>query len=182
MTSRRTLLAAALALPALPARAEPSAELLIVGAGVAGLTAACIAAEHGMRGVVVIEKEPVVGGTSIRTNGFWTVAGTDLQKKLGIRDSDEEFFADMRRIGGYVNSEPLVRTFIRANNEQYSWFLSHGIAPHAIVAASGVRRAHVFDIVRLIEFLRSHALSLGVRILTGTRVHGYRTYHPVSLR
>ena len=171
MASRRALLAL-LALAPLPARPETGSgipELIIIGSGVAGLTAACIAAESGLKGIVVLEKEPVIGGTSIRANGFWTVAGTELQKKLGIEDSDEAFFSDMRRIGGFVNSEPLVRTFIRENNAQYAWFLKNGIAPHAIVAASGVKRAHVFDIVRMMEFLRDRALALGVDIRTGAR-------------
>ena len=42
-----------------------SVDLLIVGAGAAGLAAACRAAELGIKNVVIIEKEPLIGGSSI---------------------------------------------------------------------------------------------------------------------
>lgn len=180
MTTRRqicSLLAAALTAPAVLSPGASAAadapneefDLVIIGAGMAGLSCACIAAELGLRRIVILEQEPVIGGTSINTNGFWTVAGTDMQRANGIEDSNEAFFSDMRRIGDYVNDEQLVRAFVQANADQYRWFLDHGITPKRLVTEAGVRRAHVFDILELMEFLRRHALSLGVQIHTGVK-------------
>ena len=170
--TKRDLLLASLSLTSLsvfPIKAAESihqTELVIVGAGIAGLTAAVVAKEAGIRHVVILEKEPVVGGTSIVTNGFWSLSNTAYQRHLDIMDSDDAFYGDMRRIGGFVNEPELVRAMIRASREQYEWFLTQGIAPIGLVSAEGVRRVHVFDIVALIEKLRQLALQAGVKIMT----------------
>lgn len=170
--TKRDLLLASLSLTCLsvfPIKARESiqqTELVIVGAGIAGLTAAVVAKEAGIRQVVILEKEPVIGGTSIVTNGFWSLSNTDYQRHFDIVDSDDAFYDDMRRIGGFVNEPELVRAMIRASREQYEWFLTQGIAPIGLVSAEGVRRVHVFDIVALIEKLRQLALQAGVKILT----------------
>ena len=44
-------------------------DLIVVGSGVARLTTAVIAAESGIRRVVVLEKQPLLGGTSIICEG-----------------------------------------------------------------------------------------------------------------
>ena len=74
-------------LPAASA-SEAAYDLVIVGAGGAGLTAACIALGAGARRVAVLESEPVVGGSSAICGGLWAVSGTELQRKLHIQDSD----------------------------------------------------------------------------------------------
>lgn len=70
-------------------------DLIVVGSGVAGLTTAVIAAESGIRRVVVLEKQPLLGGTSIICEGNWSISETIFQKDAGIIDSNDSFYEDM---------------------------------------------------------------------------------------
>lgn len=57
-------------------------DVIIVGSGVAGLSAACSALQAGSKRILILEKGPIVGGHSILSTGY--VAGVDRkrQKKL----------------------------------------------------------------------------------------------------
>ena len=58
-----------------------------------------MAAEAGIKDIVVLEKEPIVGGSSMISGGQWAVSETELQRRNGILDTDSIFYADMLRIG-----------------------------------------------------------------------------------
>ena len=75
------ILAAALALVAfaLPAVAE-DADIVIIGAGGAGLSAALEAAAQGAKRVVVLEMTGKTGGSLNFTSGSMSAAGTIIQK------------------------------------------------------------------------------------------------------
>lgn len=59
---------------------EKTYNLIIVGAGMAGLCAAAEAAAQGAK-VLVLEKEEEIGGSSLLSGRFMAFAETDLQKK-----------------------------------------------------------------------------------------------------
>ncbi len=80
-------------------------DVLVVGAGTAGLPAAIFAARRGAR-VVVAEAEATAGGTLRRAAGHVSAAGTRLQREKGIADSPEAHAADIARItGGTADAE-----------------------------------------------------------------------------
>ncbi len=61
-------------------------DVLVIGAGGAGLTAAIAAAEKGVK-VIVVEKMGIPGGTTARSDGKIMAAGTSIQKYNIISDS-----------------------------------------------------------------------------------------------
>lgn len=65
-------------------------DVIVVGAGGAGLTAAIAAAEAGAR-VMVIEKLGIPGGSTARSNGKIMAAGSELQYRLQEVDSPSLF-------------------------------------------------------------------------------------------
>ena len=69
-------------------------DVVVVGAGGAGLTAAAQAAENSAK-VIVVEKMPIVGGNSLKATGGMNAADTQYQADLGITDSGvQEFIED----------------------------------------------------------------------------------------
>lgn len=77
-------------------------DLLIVGSGAAGLSAAISASESGLKKVLLLEKMPVIGGISGNSGGAIAVAGTEYQRRLGIKDSEELYFDDVMCFGEYA--------------------------------------------------------------------------------
>ena len=69
-------------------------DVVVIGGGGSGMAAAISAAESGLK-VVVLEKNPDLGGTTRLSVGSITATGTRFQKAKGIKDSKDEHFEDM---------------------------------------------------------------------------------------
>lgn len=77
-----------------PATKTTEADVVVVGGGGAGLFGALAAAEAGAR-TVLLEKNPALGGTTLRSVGSITATGTGLQKAAGINDTADGHFHDL---------------------------------------------------------------------------------------
>lgn len=67
-----------------------SADLIIVGAGGAGLSAAVTAKDLGVKNVLVLEKMPVIGGNTLRCASAFNAADSDRQKALPMTETLKE--------------------------------------------------------------------------------------------
>ncbi|MEM4724489.1 MAG: FAD-dependent oxidoreductase, partial [Candidatus Hadarchaeum sp.] len=95
-------------------------DLIIVGAGTAGMPCAIAAAEHHAQ-VVVIEKASDVGGTLHITGGHLSAAGTRRQRQRGIDDSPDRHFADVMRISRGTADPVLVRLAVDEAPRTLDW-------------------------------------------------------------
>src|SRR5437764_10370350 len=77
----------------------PEFDVAVVGAGGAGLMAAYSAAQSGRR-VIVLEKQPEVGGTTALSVGTICTSSTPHQKRGGIADCPDAHFEDMGKFPG----------------------------------------------------------------------------------
>ena len=66
-------------------------DILIIGAGAAGISASIEAASRGAK-VKIVEQAPTWGGASIISGGGVLMVDTPLQRELGIQDSIELAF------------------------------------------------------------------------------------------
>ena len=144
--------------------------LVIVGGGMAGFAAALEAAEAGHE-VILLEKQPDIGGSSAMCGGCLAFAGTDLQQENGITDSSELLFEDLREVGQFENDEALVRAYADNQLDTYEWLKRAGVkfSPH-IEASSGqsVPRVHNVDPADTIRALAARAKETGkVRVMLG---------------
>lgn len=85
-----------------PEKFDESFDVVVLGAGGAGLTAAIRLAEGGKK-VLLAEKLAFCGGSSLICGGGVAVTETDLQKKAGIKDSVETLYEDIMRTGGQLS-------------------------------------------------------------------------------
>ncbi|MSA73236.1 FAD-dependent oxidoreductase [Holdemania massiliensis] len=67
------------------------AEILIVGGGLSGITAALSAAQNGAQ-VILLEQKEYLGGNSVLSTGDFLLGGTSLQAAQGIEDNAEDFY------------------------------------------------------------------------------------------
>lgn len=85
-----------------PVYFSEEADILIVGSGIAGLSAAMDPSEAGYS-VIVADKQDILGGESYCAVGLIHVTGSELQKKAGIDTSTDDAWknreADLRVLG-----------------------------------------------------------------------------------
>ncbi|SQB35100.1 flavocytochrome c [Clostridium cochlearium] len=83
-------------------------DVIVVGAGGAGLCAAIEAKEAGAD-VIVLEKMPMAGGNTLISGAEYAAPNNWIQEKEGIKDSVEQFTQDMIKGGDAKNNPELVK-------------------------------------------------------------------------
>ncbi|MDU2673550.1 MAG: flavocytochrome c [Clostridium sp.] len=100
--------------------AEYSADVIVLGGGGAGLTAAIEAAQNGAS-VILVEKMPMVGGNTLISGGEMAAPGNWLQEKESIEDSKEQFYQDILKGGDNENDPELVRVLADNATTDAEW-------------------------------------------------------------
>ena len=88
-----------------------STDIVIIGAGGAGMSAAVEAATAGKK-VIIVEKMPIVGGNTTRATGGMNAAETSIQAAAGITDTKEIFYNDTMKGGKEKNDPALLQTMV----------------------------------------------------------------------
>ena len=110
-------------------------DIVVVGAGGAGMTAAIKAAQAG-KNVIVLEKMPYAGGNTTKATGGMNAAETHYQAEQGISDTVEQFVEDTMKAGHNINDRSLVTMMAELSVRAIEWLDSIG-APLPKVSFSG---------------------------------------------
>jgi len=105
-------------------------DVIVMGAGASGLSASIEAADAGAS-VIVLEKNPMPGGSSRLSVGSINAAGSSLQKRAGIVDTPDEHFADMDHfMGPFAGRDNLElrRLLVDHAAESLEWLMSLGLS------------------------------------------------------
>lgn len=101
-------------------------DVVVVGAGSTGMSAAIEAAANGAK-VMLVEKQGIVGGAATRSGGKVMAAGTEYQKELGIEDNPQKMFDYLKGVGGdYINDEKLM-AFCENSLDVFNWMVDMGV-------------------------------------------------------
>ena len=119
-------------------------DVLIIGGGGAGLSAAISAADLGSK-VMLIEKMPLLGGNTVYSAGGLNAAETSSQKASGIEDSKQTYYEDTMKGGKNINDPELVRILTSEGDITIDWLKEKGIdlSKVALLAGSSNPRAHL---------------------------------------
>lgn len=158
--------------------ARGASDVVVVGAGGAGLTAALVAARLG-RSVTVLEKNEFVGGTTARSVGSITATCTPHQEAAGIEDSPGEHFEDMALFAGSLaerDNLALRRLLVENVPETVRFLMELGIEFIGPMPEPPHRRPRMHNIVPhsrgYIHHLVRHCRRAGVVIRTATKARG----------
>ena len=126
-----------------PASFDKETDVVIIGTGAAGSSAAARCSQLGLK-VIVLEKMPVGGGSSVLCNGGFAVCCTDVQERKRIKDSPELFEKELLTMGK-VNDPELVHTFVTASLPTYKWMRGLGVEVNDVTTGAGmsVPRQHM---------------------------------------
>lgn len=97
-------------------------DILVIGAGAAGLAAAISAHDAGAS-VAILEKMERPGGNSALSTGSVPGAGTRFQRAAGITDSAARFAADLRAIAPESDDPALVERLAAASAPTVEWLV-----------------------------------------------------------
>ena len=102
-----------------------SADVVIVGGGTSGLAAGVQALQGGAK-VIILEKQPKVGGTGNFCEGLFA-AESRLQKRIGINVSKEFAFKMIMDYSHWKANGALVKAFVDKSAETLDWLDDLGV-------------------------------------------------------
>lgn len=103
---------------------DQTCDVLVVGSGAAGMTAAIVAADF-HADVVLIEKAAQFGGCSATSGAVMWVPASHLAAEAGEPDDPEDAYTYIKTVGGDAAPDELVRTYIDKCDEMLRYMIEH---------------------------------------------------------
>ncbi len=156
-------------------------DVIVVGAGVAGLSAALAASLAGAS-VLVMEADRRVGGSSRLSGGHFYAAGTSVQREASVLDDTADaMFEHYMTLNQWLVEPSVVRRYCDLSAPTFEWLRGLGVAfPPEGVYRSGVGsvpRGHQPEGggERVVEVLYGHLGNRAVDFVFNTRATGLVT-------
>lgn len=121
---------------------EVTVDVVVVGAGGSGTSAALAAAEKGAK-VMIIEKTAAVGGNTKLSSGFFAI-NSDLQKAQGLNLSVDEAVNRLLVFNQYLSNGPLTRAIVEKSADTINWIKKYGMETY--VQEKTTQFAHENDV------------------------------------
>lgn len=161
---------------------ETVTDVIVIGGGGSGLAAAIEAASLG-RSVVVLEKNPKIGGSTVRSIGSFSASGSPYQIRKGIKDNPDDHFADLgkfnesliRKFPNHhtVDNLELRRIITHNSAETLRWLMSMGLRFYGPTPEPPHRRPRMHNVLPNSQaygyFLARRARALNVDVRTSRR-------------
>jgi len=150
-------------------------DVIVIGSGAAGLSAALAAHEAGAERILVAESEGVVGGSSRLSGGLMMGAGTRYQRAQGIDDDWEALFHDYMTLNMWQVEAGVVERLTQRAGDAVEWLGDLGVEFYDQLVFGGDEtkpRVHC-PIGRgqaVIDVLTRHCRERGIEIALGQRV------------
>jgi fumarate reductase flavoprotein subunit len=150
-------------------------DVIVVGGGGAGLSAACHARMAGAS-VIVVEADKKLGGATALSGGVVYAAGTRVQRDAGIEDSPTAMYQYMMALNQWSIRPALAKIMADGGSSIIDWLIELGNEfPPGLIVESGVGgcpRGHqsIGGGAGIIQSMVNTAGALGVETALGSRV------------
>jgi fumarate reductase flavoprotein subunit len=164
-----------------------AADVVVIGSGACGLTAASAAVKAGAKNVLVLEKAEELGGNTRFCGGMFAV-DSPIQKRLGIKVSADEMFREKMEISHWRTDPWIVHLYIQRSGDIVGWLEGLGLKFYSLVSTTTKNRClHQFirgyvgpgqaevGMGTLVEVLKKSCADLGVKIISNTAVKSILT-------
>lgn len=159
------------------AQEDLTVDVVIVGAGGAGMAAAVEAQEAG-KNVLVIEKMPIVGGNTNRATGGMNASETSVQTEQGVTDSNEIFYQDTLKGGKELNDPELLKTMVENSADALEWVNNLGAGLTKVSFSGGATNSRIHQPEDgsavgpvVVDVLSAKMNELGVDIMLNTKAN-----------
>lgn len=127
---------------------ELESELVVIGGGAAGLSAALKAEQEGLT-VILLEQTAMLGGHTALSGAYTLATGAEIQAELGVTDdTPEKAYADIMKNGGDLSIPEILSMYTEEMGESTDWTLDYigAEAPDKLTPLSenGVDRALIY--------------------------------------
>lgn len=150
--------------------AAKQADVIVVGSGMSGMSAAIEAASQGAK-VILLEKQPVIGGSSNFAEGMFASEST-IQKQMGINVDTAELLKEEFNFSNYRVDGNLWRDVMAHSGDDIDWLLGMGVKFETVTSTgAGAKTWHVYEgfgkkVIN--DYMKPKAEKLGVQIMVNT--------------
>lgn len=150
-------------------------DVIVVGSGAAGLSAALAATQAGAGRVLVAEAEGIVGGSSRLSGGLMMGAGTRYQRAAGVEDTWQELFHDYLTLNQWQVETGVVERLTQRAGAAVEWLGDLGVEFYdQLVFGGDETRPRVHCPVgrgqAVVDVLSRRCREAGIEIALGQRV------------
>lgn len=147
---------------------EAKTQLVIVGGGPAGLSAAIEAKENGVQDVILVEKLDILSGNGKFDMNFFDIINTEAQKANGVEDSVEKFVEDKK--DSVWDSAERLQAQAEGASKVDSWLRGMGInLNYNYGGRNHMAEADAYAGEHIQDNLEKKVKELGVDVRTGTK-------------
>lgn len=107
------------------------ADVVVIGAGGSGLSAALEAVSQGAESVLILEMTDHTGGSLTKSNASISAAGTIIQKEDGIEDDTDTYEEDIIDTGSGFDGKPdqrMVSLYVKEASDTFQWLWDQGMS------------------------------------------------------
>jgi fumarate reductase flavoprotein subunit len=149
-------------------------DIVIVGAGLSGLSAALTAAESGLK-TIVLEKMDIIGGAGLFPEGSLGI-GSRYQQEHGIKTTTAEVFARVMEFHHWRCNASVIRRLLNESGSTIDWIMDYGVKIKGIRTMfppeKSLQTWHIYEGsgTRLVKVMSENITKKGGVILTKTPV------------
>lgn len=110
----------------LPEKWDREADVVVIGSGAGGSTAAWFAADGGLS-TIVLEECSTLGGSAIANSGCFTYGATQVQKNLGYDTTAEQYKSFLQYAGTDGVPDELLDLYCTQGTDVADWLMSIGV-------------------------------------------------------